>query len=413
MFSLGKIFTPGVASSLLGGKNIKRTRYAYQLTLALLYILKVQAHKAHCEETYGPHESMEIWEKRLAEKGATAKYWKTVEMNLLLLCRLLRAQRTGDWRMTLNTCTDLCSWFFAFGHTNYARWMPVFLHDMKHLPEIHPSVHDSFIQGKFVVQRSNKKFSLMALDQSQEHSIKFLKEDGGTRGLYGHQEEKEVIELSKPEILRVIEEFETATINGLKADISFEHQESSIAEQRKFLLDLRTLLNLVEEEIVVNPYKETGSDLVTLDTGEVMDPEISKSIDKALKLGQEMFNEFVRERIEDKSKSLSDIIPRVNIYTFSNKPPRDLTKGPNKLGSAKANTALITKLFISLKTRPEADIEDFFKHENTREPPALSQQGKMTPLQSHLFSTAYQVCPGLVLMVGPGTPLFWFLTWLQ
>ena len=63
MFSLGKIFTPGVASSLLGGKNIKRTRYAYQLTLALLYILKVQAHKAHCEETYGPHEPMKIWEK--------------------------------------------------------------------------------------------------------------------------------------------------------------------------------------------------------------------------------------------------------------------------------------------------------------------------------------------------------------
>ena len=85
----------------------------------------------------------------------------------------------------------------------------------------------------------------MALDQSQEHSIKFLKKDGETWGLYGHQEEKDVIELSKPEIIRVIEEFETATLNGLKADINFEHQESSIAEQRKFLLDLRTLLNLV------------------------------------------------------------------------------------------------------------------------------------------------------------------------
>ena len=138
----------------------------------------------HTRHTVKKHmDPMNQWKfgkKRLAEKGATAKYWKTVEMNLLLLCRLLRAQRTGDWRMTLNTCTDLCSWFFAFGHTNYARWMPVILHDMKHLPEIHPSVHDSFIQGKFVFQRSNKKFSLMALDQSQEHSIKFLKEDGGT-----------------------------------------------------------------------------------------------------------------------------------------------------------------------------------------------------------------------------------------
>ena len=54
------------------------------------------------------------------------------------------------------------------------------------------------MEGKFVVQRGDKTFSLMALDQSQEHSIKFLKEDSGAKGLYGQQEEKEVIELSKP-----------------------------------------------------------------------------------------------------------------------------------------------------------------------------------------------------------------------
>ena len=48
--------------------------------------------------------------------------------------------------------------------------------DMAFLPETHPSVHEGFMEGKFVVQR-NDKFSLMALDQSQEHSIKFLKED--------------------------------------------------------------------------------------------------------------------------------------------------------------------------------------------------------------------------------------------
>ena len=83
----------------------------------------------------------------------------------------------GDWQLTLSACEDLCPWFFAFGRTNYARWMPVFLKDMSALPETHPSVHNAFMEGKFAVQRSDKKFSTMALDQSQEHSIKFLKED--------------------------------------------------------------------------------------------------------------------------------------------------------------------------------------------------------------------------------------------
>ena len=109
-----------------------------------------------------------------------------------------------------------------------------------------------------------------------------------------------------------------------------------------------------------------------------------------------MFSTFVREKIENASKPLSDVIPRATLYTFSNRPPVDLKKGANKLGSAKANTALITKLFLSLQALPDADIEDFFKHENLREPPALSDQGKlMSGKKSSLLSC-------LLVMHDPG-----------
>ena len=73
------------------------------------------------------------------------------------------------------------------------------------LPITHPDVHTAFTQGLFVVQRSKKKFATMALDQSQEHSVKYLKDGGGTKGL--QQDEKEVIEISKPEVLRYLDEF--------------------------------------------------------------------------------------------------------------------------------------------------------------------------------------------------------------
>ena len=158
------------------------------------------------------------------------------------------------------------------GHINHARWMPVFLKDMACLPETHPSVHEGFMEGKFVVQRSDKKFSLMALDQSQEHSIKFLRENSEAKGLYGQPEEKEVIALSKPEVLRVIDEFENAVLSASNKEVNLEHPESSVAEQNNFLKDLKALLYLVKEGTVVNPFKETGPKLVTLDTGEVMDP---------------------------------------------------------------------------------------------------------------------------------------------
>ena len=128
-----------------------------------------------------------------------------------------------------------------------------------------------------------------------------------------------------------------------------EHPESSAAEQKKFIKDLRALLSLVEQGVIINPFKETSQQLITLDTGEVMDPEIINCLREASTIGQTMFREFVRDRIETASKPLSDVIPRAGLYTFSNRPPVDLKNVATKLGSAKSNAALITKLFLFLR----------------------------------------------------------------
>ncbi len=112
------------------------------------------------------------------------------------------------------------------------------------------------MEGKFVVQRYDKKFSMMALDQSHEHSIKFLKEDSGAKCLCGQQEEKEVIELSKPEVLRITGEFEGVLYkSGTKYRL--EQPASSAAEHNKFLEHLKAMCDFVSEGKVVNPFRET------------------------------------------------------------------------------------------------------------------------------------------------------------
>ena len=79
-------------------------------------------------------------------------------------------QRTGGWPLTLKSIEEICP-FLAFGQTNCARWMPVFLKDMEGLPQINPTVHETFMEGKFAVQHYDKKFSMMALYQSHDHGI--------------------------------------------------------------------------------------------------------------------------------------------------------------------------------------------------------------------------------------------------
>ncbi|KAJ8359082.1 hypothetical protein SKAU_G00156070 [Synaphobranchus kaupii] len=130
---------------------------------------------------------------------------------------------------------------------------------------------------------------------------------------------------------------------------SLEHPESSAAEQNKFLNHFKSLCDLVKEDKVVNPFKETGPELITLDTGEVMDHEISDCLREALNIGKAMLTEFVRDKIEKASKPLSDVIPRANLFTFTNRPPADRKKGADKLGSAKATKLSTPSCFCPYK----------------------------------------------------------------
>ena len=72
-------------------------------------------------------------------------------------------------------------------------------------------------------------------------------------------------------MLRVISEFESASFPESNVKGSQEHPESSAAEQKKFFKHLRAMCDITSEGTVVNPFRETGPELITLDTGEVMD----------------------------------------------------------------------------------------------------------------------------------------------
>ena len=192
--------------SLLGGRHVKRPREAYELALLWLSIMKDRAWEDYLK-TEGPHLPRSEWENHLNEACPTINYWGTVDEFLKSYFMFLRAQRLGNWNLTLGTILNFLGWFFAFDRVNYQRATAWFLRDMSLLPQTHPDVHAAFEEGLFCVQRSYKKFSMMPLDQSHEHSVELSKEDGRNRGLYYAPEEKEINDVSGPEVLRVIREF--------------------------------------------------------------------------------------------------------------------------------------------------------------------------------------------------------------
>jgi len=124
-----------------------------------------------------------------------------------------------------------------------------------------------------------------------------------------------------------------------------------------------------------NPFQATCHELITLDTRAVMDDTVAVSLFKIHEVGQALHKEYVNTRLDKVTVPLSDTIKRNNMFTFANR--LDPRKKESKVGILKHNIMLITQLFLSLQSRPDADMLEFFKFENQREPPDLSDRSSL------------------------------------
>ena len=89
----------------------------------------------------------------------------------------------GNFSLYVQSTGQLVPCFFAMDQCNYARWVPVHIRDMLALPLNHPEVHQQFLNGNFIVQKSKHLFSLIALDHNHEQQNEMIKGEGGAVGL--------------------------------------------------------------------------------------------------------------------------------------------------------------------------------------------------------------------------------------
>ena len=231
----------------------------------------------------------------------------------------------------------------------------------------------------------------MDLDQSQEHSVKHLKDGGSIKGL--KIGENEVIEISRPDIQRCIEEFEDSihTTNG----DSTRHPDSTAVRQKAFMKDINAMLQLVSDGKIAYPMDTEEKELVSLDIREIMDLAIADSLGNIDDTGKSLRNNAMSERVEHCSLTLSNPFNKHNLNTFTNRLPSDLRKGDARFrfSTAKANLSMVTKMFINLRAKPDADMKDFFRYEISRDPPSLSNKGKL-----------YSGCKSDLIPILPGMP---------
>ena len=359
-----------LGQSTLSEHHIKRTSYAHQVSLASLSSLRRDAYSQHSSTVQGTPESFEMWSKRQSADIHMFKYWSLVIELELLMCRFVRSLPEGDFLLYVQVCDELCAWFFALDHTNYARWLSIHVRDMVELAEMHPDVHAEYLNRNFTVQKSPRKFSLIAKDQSHEQTNKVLQGNGGASDLYDDTDAIALYMLAGPDCVIIIEKFEhfpkvPKLLTG--------HHEEARSLQFIFLKDVQSFMKVVNA--MGNPFLSTCQDLIALDTQAVMDQAVAVSLCQIHEFGQALHEKYVKTRLEKGTVPLSGTIKRNNRLTFSIRP--DPRKKENKVGILKQNNVLITQLFLSLQSRPDADMAEFFKYENQKET-SCSIRSKLT-----------------------------------
>ena len=113
----------------------------------------------------------------------TAKLWLQYMDMVEILCRLTKAERTGNFNLHLSDVQEMLPYFAASGHNSYTKSAYMYLQTMQSLKDDHPVVHDLFQAGYHVV-RSDMYWGGLSSDLVIEQVLmRSVKSQGGlTRG---------------------------------------------------------------------------------------------------------------------------------------------------------------------------------------------------------------------------------------
>ena len=372
LITTAQVFTSGTSEALLSAFHVKKSRYAHQVSVAALHLLLKTAYEKR--QTAESEESFDSWVDSARKKSAQFEYaFVTYELELLLLM-FVKSIRVADFKMFCDALEQIIPWMFALDHVHYARWLPVFLQDLKELSTRHPDVYQEFLSGKFTVQKTNRKFSSMATDQAHEQNNKLVKEEGGAIGIL--QSPKALMQWMEagPEIARMITEFGDIIVDADPEEPIKSHHENTTTFEKRFRKDVKSMYEAFIEN--GNPFEEEEDVLITLGSKVVMGEQARTSVREARQAGKDQYEAFKVERLITSEKSVHDVIKKNKLPLFRQNNSIATKRSREKISSLKQDCNLYASLYVACQTR-ESDLDDFFSHENHSYPPALSVYGKI------------------------------------
>ena len=247
---------------------------------------------------------------------------------------------------------------------------------MRSLATTAPDVAEQFADGKFVVHKSCKRFSSIAIDQAHEQNNAIVKGEGGAVGLTESPQALRRWMVSGPELARLVNEFEHTMKSEDENKSSTRHHEEQMSFQVAFAKGVKELVGVIED--LGNPFADYSGQLVALDTKEIADTAAVERLCNIEAIGADQCKTYIEECIIQGTASIYNPIKRNqrNFFRSPQKTTKAQHQAQHQVASLKSDCSLFSRLYISCQTRV-GDLDEFFMHENQGCPPSLSNLGKL------------------------------------
>ena len=294
----------------------------------------------------------------------TGKLWIQYIKQVLLMLDFIRAERTGDWNLHIDSVRRMIPHFHAAGHLSYAKSARLYLQQMSFVSQIMPAEEFTLFteKGFFAIRRTNEFWSGNFSDQTIEQVLmRSLKTSGGMtqgRGITDSTLTKWVHGL--PHCLRfcgALEQF-----SGVVTAKSEQHRDLRSSTQLSDKKDYDIFVDWLQSHPPFAGYQPDR--LVSISTGVIADQSVN--CDDAVQLGAAAASKLTGKPFSEISLHRNDkvktIVHKSNVTVKGQK-------------TSMNSSLLFNRITCVLKDKSE--MEGFLCYELASPPPSIFSDGVM------------------------------------
>ena len=258
---------------------------------------KLQSHADIWEQTMMPYQTAQLW----------ILYMKLVA----ILQSFIRAARTGNWKLYIQTLHAMLPYLAASGHNNYTKSLMLFLNKMDKFEQTNPSIYNKFVEGLFVLRRTDSCWAGVYSDLYIEQVLMSgLKSVGGlTRGCGFEETTSLTWLLSMPacgDVTQAVHEVSDVT------QVSDIHKDCTKARMERDAADTQSIIDFFAER---KPFAQTTQHLHSLSTGIVADKKTN--VLHAQAIGATIITSMEGKSVKDYKFAKKDQVKTLASSTYS------------------------------------------------------------------------------------------------